>query len=138
MEDNHNTLKLSPYSSIYTDRLIGHHLSPRRDNCPGSLLVRQGVADALANRCFNPLHTSKENLYFFKFYELGFSTALDYKPEDYTSTHRRGYEDWLMGDDPMETSQAYMDGYKEAQRDDVDYQRGQEEIYYHDIDNRPY
>jgi len=132
MEDNHSTLKLSVYSSIYTDRLIGHHLSPRRDRCPGSLVVRQGVADALAGRSFAPLHTSKENPYLVKFYKLGYATALDYRTEDYTNSHRRGYEDWLIGSEPMETSQAYLDGYKEAQRDDNDYQRGQEEIYWGD------
>lgn len=135
---NNSTNKLSVYSSIYTDPVIGEHLSPKRDRCPGSLMVRAGVRDALANRCFSPIHTSTENLYLFKFYQLGYATALDYRAEDYTTTHRRGYEDWLIGSEPMEASQVYLDGYKEAQQDNVDYQRGQEEIYLHDLDNRPY
>jgi hypothetical protein len=53
---NNSTNKLSVYSSIYTDPVIGEHLSPKRDRCPGSLMVRAGVADALANGCFNPLY----------------------------------------------------------------------------------
>jgi len=133
--DKSNTLHLSTYSSIYTDPTIGYHLSPRYDRCPGSLIVRQAVADALAYRPFSPLHTQKENLYFFKFYELGYKVALAYRPDDYARTHRRGYEDWLTGLEPQETSQAYMAGYKKAQRDDDDYQRGQEEIYWGDRDH---
>jgi len=138
MKDNSNTIKLSVYSSIYTDPIIGHHLSSRRDRCPGSLMVRAGVADALANRCFNPLHTSKENLYLHRFYQLGYTTALDYKPEDQAAAHRRGYEDYLAGLETLEISQAYLDGYHQAESDEIDYQRGQEEIYNHDLDNRPY
>jgi len=138
MENNHNTLKLSPYTSIATDRLIGHHLSPRRDRCQGSLMVRAGVADAFSNRSFSPLYSSKESLYLFKFYQLGYTTALDYRPEDQAAAHRRGYEDYLAGLETLEICKAYLNGYRQAESDEIDYQRGQEEIYNHDIDNRPY
>ena len=134
MKTNHNTIKLSVYSSIYTDPVIGHHLSARRDRCPGSLLVRQGVADALAGRCFNPLHTTKENLYFFKFYELGYGVALSYQIPDPTAEYRRGYEDYLAGSESMEESQSYMDGYNQAESDEIDQQRCAEEIYWNDRD----
>lgn len=132
--DKSNTIRLSTYSSIATDPVIGHHFSSRRDKCPSSVIVRAAVRDALANQPFNPLHTPKENLYFFKFYELGYRVALGYRTEDYSTVYRRGYEDWLTGSESLETSQAYMDGYNQAESNEIDYGRGQEEIYWGDRD----
>jgi ribosome modulation factor len=68
---------------------------------------------------------------------LGYTTAIDYRPENYAAAHRRGYEDWLTGSETMETSKAYLAGYRQAQRDDVDYGRGQEEIYWGNRDPDP-
>lgn len=132
MTNDNTGIRLSVYSSIYTDPVIGHHLSPRRDKCPGSIVVRQAVADALAGFSFSPLHAPKENLYLYKFYELGYQIALSYKPENPEFAYRRGYEDWLAGLESLESSKSYLAGYRQAQQDDVQYQMGQEEIYWGD------
>ena len=125
--------------SIYTDPTIGHHLTARRDRCPGSLCVRQGVADALANRPFTPTHNFNTHPYYFKFYRLGYEVALGYMPDN--AAHRRGYEDWLSGLPELEDSPEYSEGYWKAAQDESDEisgQMGYEDIYYHDLDYRPY
>lgn len=138
--DNINPSTSTYPASIYTDPVIGHHLSSQRDHCHDSLVVREAVENALSKRAFNQpfsppfsrIFKPMERHRLRKLYELAYTVALDYNPEKSEAAYRRGYEDWLVGSEPIENSKSYLGGYRQAQEDDDDYQRGQEEIYWGD------
>ncbi|MDJ1174882.1 hypothetical protein [Roseofilum capinflatum] len=129
MKSNFTAKYVKAFTSFYDDPTIGYHLESRRDACPGSIMVRQGITDALNNQA--PNQEIKDH-YMRQFYSLGYIKGSDAR-YDYDRDFRRGYEDWYAGFDMIEEGYAYRAGYRDAMDDDVDYQRGQEEIFLGDI-----